>query len=124
LEQGADVFAVVDVQHDGQGPDLRDLALTQIFPSGWEIRPARLEESPGSASTIDHQDIRDDRVLSYFDLPRSASRRIRVALNASFTGRFRLPGVQVDAMYDGRIQARTKGTWVEVVPAGNASAIQ
>jgi uncharacterized protein YfaS (alpha-2-macroglobulin family) len=124
LEQGTDVFAVVDVQHDGQGPDLRNLALTQIFPNGWEIRPTRLEEGPGAAGTIDHQDIRDDRVLSYFDLPRSASRRVRVALNATFTGRFRLPGVQVDAMYDGRIQARTKGTWVEVVPVGDPSAIQ
>jgi len=124
LEQGTDLFAVVDVQHDGQGPDLRDLALTQIFANGWEIRPTRLEEGPDAPRTMDYQDIRDDRVLSYFDLPRGSSRRIRVALNASFTGRFRLPGIQLDAMYDGRIQARTKGTWVEVVPSGDASTIQ
>lgn len=123
VEQGTDVFAVVDVQHDGQQPDLRNLALTQIFPNGWEIRPTRLEQDTEAVRTTDHQDFRDDRVLSYFDLPRGASRRIRVALNASFTGRFWMPGVMVEAMYDARVQARTKGTWVDVVPSGSDPVI-
>ncbi|MEZ4756750.1 MAG: MG2 domain-containing protein [Flavobacteriales bacterium] len=123
VEQGTDVFAVVDVQHDGQQPDLRNLALTQIFPNGWEIRPTRLEQDAAAVRTTDHQDFRDDRVLSYFDLPRGASRRIRVALNASFTGRFWMPGVMVEAMYDARVQARTKGSWVDVVPPGSDPVI-
>jgi len=37
-----------------------------------------------------------------------------VDLNASFAGRFYLPAWTVEAMYDGRRQARSKGQWVEV----------
>lgn len=123
VEQGTDVFALVEVVHDGQQGDLRNMALTQLFPNGWEIRPTRLEQDPEAVRTDTYQDFRDDRVLSYFDLPRGRVHRVRVALNAAFTGRFWMPGVQVEAMYDNRIQTRTTGQWVEVVPAGATSAI-
>lgn len=123
VEQGMDVFALVEVVHDGQQGDLRNMALTQIFPNGWEIRPTRLEQDPEAPLSSTYQDFRDDRVLSYFDLPRGTVHRVRVALNVAYTGRFWMPGLQVEAMYDNRVQTRTSGQWVEVVPAGTSAAI-
>jgi uncharacterized protein YfaS (alpha-2-macroglobulin family) len=66
-------------------------------------------------AALDYRDIRDDRVLSYFSLGAGESRRYTVSLNASFAGRFYLPGWQVEAMYQGSTQARTQGQWVEVI---------
>jgi uncharacterized protein YfaS (alpha-2-macroglobulin family) len=39
--------------------------------------------------------------------------------NASYLGRFYLPPVGVEAMYDATINARVVGRWVEVEQAGS-----
>ena len=65
-------------------------------------------------ATLDYQDIRDDRVLSYMSLDAGESRTLEISLNASFAGRFYLPGWQVENMYDASVQARSAGRWVEV----------
>lgn len=120
VEQGTDIVAVVTVSHLGILPDLQQLALTQMFPSGWEIRNIRMEGTDASevAWRPTYQDIRDDRVLSYFDLLRGKAVTIRIPLNAAFTGRYYLPGANAEAMYDNTIRSRTKGQWIEVVQPG------
>ena len=62
-----------------------------------------------------HQDIRDDRVYSYFDVERNASRNFRILLNAAYVGKFYLPTVYCEAMYNNNINAQKAGQWVEVV---------
>jgi len=48
-----------------------------------------------------------------------------ILLNASYVGRFYLPSVYCEAMYDNEINARKGGKWVEVViPGGGLSANQ
>ena len=39
----------------------------------------------------------------------------RVRLNAAYQGRYYLPAVVCEAMYDNSISARRPGQWVEVV---------
>ena len=39
-------------------------------------------------------------------------------LNAAYQGRFYLPAVSCEAMYDNSIFARVPGQWVEVVKPG------
>jgi uncharacterized protein YfaS (alpha-2-macroglobulin family) len=112
LAQGTDFNAIVTVTNRS-GDTLDNLALTQIMPSGWQIGDSRLAGESQDAA-LDYRDIRDDRVLSYFSLGAGESRRYTVSLNASFAGRFYLPGWQVEAMYQGSTQARTQGQWVEV----------
>ena len=93
-----------------------DLALTHIVPAGWEITSER------DLSTVTYQDIRDDRVLSYFDLRSGESKEIPIKLTATYKGRYYLPSVCCEAMYDNSVRALRKGEWVEVVgqpPAGN-----
>jgi hypothetical protein len=66
-------------------------------------------------SPYTYRDIRDDRVYTFFDLYATQSVTYRVFLTAAYTGRFYLPAVSCEAMYDNRIYSRQKGQWVEVV---------
>ncbi|MCK0152883.1 MG2 domain-containing protein [Alcanivorax sp. S6407] len=115
LKQGQDFTALVTVQNL-TGRTLEDVALTQILPSGWQLTSSRLDGSADNSEGVTWQDLRDDRVMHYFDLKPGAknSLTLQVELNASFAGRYYLPAWSVEAMYDGRYQARSKGQWVEV----------
>jgi len=120
LAQGSDFVAIVKVFNPTM-MDYRDLALTQIFPSGWEIQNNRLSdfELPDNAANPTFQDIRDDRIYTYFDLMQGKSKTFVVQLNASYAGNYYLPGVYCEAMYDNSISAMKKGAWIEVVKTGN-----
>ena len=116
LSQGTDFFAEVTVYNTGTRGTYRDLALSQIFPSGWEILNERLNDLPGTNTrNYDYKDIRDDRVYTYFNLRPNANKTFKLALNATYSGRYYLPGVNVEAMYDHTINARESGKWVEVL---------
>jgi len=122
LEQGTDFTALVTVAHPGVRGNYQQLALTQVFPSGWEIRNTRMEgtESATQASYFTYQDIRDDRVMTYFDLYAGRTVTYTVNLNASYVGRYYLPPTQCEAMYDHTVNARSTGRWIEVLPPGGA----
>jgi len=121
MEQGTDFLAEVSITHPGVRNRYDELALTQIFPSGWEIINSRLEVSAGvlKGDVPEYQDFRDDRVYSYFDLYPRQSQKFIVKLNSTYLGKYYLPSVSCEAMYDNTINARTKGMWVEVVATGS-----
>ncbi len=117
LAQGTDFVATVTIQHPGVRPfSYNELALNQIFPSGWEILNTRMDNVQNFTNTSipEYQDFRDDRVYTFFDLQERSTQVYRVQLNASYQGRFYLPAVSCEAMYDNSINARTAGKWVEV----------
>ncbi|MDZ7648948.1 MAG: hypothetical protein U5K54_18245, partial [Cytophagales bacterium] len=62
-----------------------------------------------------YQDIRDDRVHTYFDLNANQRKTFKVMLTASYAGSYYLPAVSGEAMYDNSVYARKKGKVVEVV---------
>lgn len=113
LRQGTEFYANVIVQNVS-GQYLTDLALTQIFASGWEIFNSRLFGDNVDQSA-NYQDIRDDRVLTYFNLNNGYSKAFKVRLQAAYCGRFYLPAVVCETMYKPEDQAKTTGRWVEVV---------
>ena len=120
LDQGTDFKALVTVTSTGERGDYEQIALSHVVPSGWEIHNERL--GPGgrrAATRFDYQDIRDDRVYTYFALKAGETKTVELRLNASYLGRFYLPPVSVEAMYDATINARVVGRWVEVVEAGS-----
>ena len=95
---------------------VKDVAVSQIFPSGWEIINTRFTDYGSNTNNkVDYTDIRDDRCNFYFDLKPNETKNLKVLLNASYLGKYYLPGVQAEAMYDNDYMARNKGTWVEVV---------
>ena len=123
IKQGEDFKAKVRVVAKDSHARLENLALTMVAPSGWEISNDRMKGIK-LAKGLEYQDIRDDRVLSYFTLGnyywwhRDNKREISVdiTLNASYAGRFYLPGWSVESMYDKKISANTVGQWVNVIP--------
>ena len=115
IAQGTDFVAEVTVNRSTKFTfPFNGMALTQVFPSGWEIMNARLSNVSGlTNSPMTYQDVRDDRVFTYFDL--SETRTYRIQLNAAYVGRYYLPSVNCEAMYDTRIRALVPGKWVEVI---------
>lgn len=118
LVQGTDFIAEVKITNPGtRGIRYDEMALQQIFPSGWEILNTRMDDvqnfSEGSRS--DYKDFRDDRVFTFFDIAENKTHTYRVQLTAAYQGRFYLPAVSCEAMYDNSINARTAGQWVDVI---------
>jgi alpha-2-macroglobulin len=117
LEQGTDFVAEVTLYNSGEQGAISDLVLQQVFPSGWEIHNSRMDQafSQDNASSMTYQDIRDDRVYTYFDLNAGQRKTFRVYLNAAYTGTFYMPVQSCEAMYDGGIYSRKPGMQVQVV---------
>jgi uncharacterized protein YfaS (alpha-2-macroglobulin family) len=117
LKQGTDFVAQVTIKNPGNRGFYKNMALSQIFPSGWEILNTRLmdTEEAFKPSPSDYMDIRDDRVYTYFGLEEHKEVNYYVMLNAAYLGRFYKPGVYCEAMYQNSISALTKGQWVNVV---------
>jgi uncharacterized protein YfaS (alpha-2-macroglobulin family) len=119
LIQGTDFVATVKIQNLGsRANSIQEVALSQIFPSGWEIQNDRLSSMSNVTinSRYDYRDIRDDRVYTFFDINGRNTLTFSVLLNATYAGKFYLSPVFAEAMYDNEIQAKTEGMWVEVIP--------
>ena len=115
MNQGTDFVAEVRLTNSTTRA-IKDMALTEIFPSGWEIVNTRFTDFGEFADNqATYTDIRDDRSNFYFDMKKNETKTFRVLLNASYLGRYYLPGIQAEAMYDNDYVVRTKGRWVEVV---------
>ena len=114
LSRGRTFKAVVTVTNTGSAA-VRDLALAQKFPSGWEIQNDRAgKENFSYPAGVTYQDFRDDRVYSFFDLGAGQSVTITTGLTATYPGRFYLPAVSCEAMYDDKVAALVPGQWTEV----------
>lgn len=115
LAQGTEFVAEVTVANM-KGERVENVALTQIIPSGWEIVNTRFTDYGNFAeNSVDYTDIRDDRTNFYFTLKSNETKTFKILLNASYLGKYYLPGVQCEAMYDNSYFARTQGQWVNVV---------
>lgn len=132
LQQGQDYDLNITVSNSSPQA-LRHVALSALLPSGAEIGTAVTETASEPASTegettptpaptpaanpnaLSYQDVRDDRVLSYFDLAAGESKSIKIRLNAAFLGKFHFPAISSEAMYQPTIRARTAGLPVQIV---------
>ncbi len=117
IAQSTDFKVEITVKNSSPTTNYKNMALTMMFPSGWEIINTRLNGS-GNIHMIDmpdYQDIRDDRVNSFFDLKAGQSKTFVTLLNASYLGEFTMPAIQCSAMYDNNIRARIPGRTVSVI---------
>lgn len=114
LKQGTEFVATIALQNT-TGERVENMALTQILPSGWEIVNTRFTDYGDFAENqVEYTDIRDDRTNFYFSLNAGEVKMVKVLLNASYLGKYYLPGVQCEAMYDNAYFARTQGKWITV----------
>jgi uncharacterized protein YfaS (alpha-2-macroglobulin family) len=106
LKIGEDMEIVVRVRNSFTGT-VEEVALVHPLPASWEIVNTRIGGS--SSSNYRYQDIRDDRVMTYFNLNRGEERVIRFRVNKAYEGAFFRPAIHAYAMYDESIRALIPG---------------
>ncbi len=128
LQQGSDIRILVTVTNDTEF-SADNIALTIPVAAGMEILTQTTDAPVISEDNIDnnkfdHRDIRDDRIHYYFSLEgnhkyyrkrNENTKTYKLMANASFKGRYYLPAINVEAMYDGNLKARQKGKWIDIV---------
>lgn len=117
---GSDMIVELAVRNVN-GDALTDLALTFRLPSGWELANMRVgradQAGTRTSESFDYQDIRDDRVNTYFGLQRGETRRFRFYVNKAYDGAFFLPAATVEAMYRPDVFAVLPGRALSRSPA-------
>lgn len=115
LKQGTDFKAIITVKHTGLRDNYMEMALNQVFPSGWQIVNTRVANDDNTdVVNYTYRDIRDDRAYTYFNLNRADKKTFEIRLNATFAGKFYLPAIFCAPMYDESIYSIKQGKWVEI----------
>ncbi len=110
--QGSDIRITVTVKNETHR-NTKNIALTIPVAAGMEIFSAK--EQPKAKDSFDYRDVRDDRIHYYFPLNKGQSKTFQLLVNASYRGRYYLPAINAEAMYDGKMQARQVGQWLNIV---------
>jgi uncharacterized protein YfaS (alpha-2-macroglobulin family) len=106
LAVGDDMEVRVQVRNIS-GRAVPEIALVHLLPASWELVNGRPGE--GTSSWFKYQDIRDDRVMTYFDLNRGEGKTITLWVNRAYGGTYFRPAIHAYAMYDESIQALIPG---------------
>ncbi len=116
LRQGTSIIAKIDVSNLGSFyGKIENIALNFVVPAGWEINNERLAGIDRTTNGIEYQDIRDDRVTSFFDLYSSKTLSVQIPLTAAYAGKFYFPPVSCEAMYNNEVFAMTGSQHVTVL---------
>ena len=102
--------------------NIENIAINQILPSGFEIENLRVTdtrfpqwiEEKTRDTNCTYTDIRDDRVMWFFNYDGYHEYRFYVKLNAVTKGEYTMPGTTLEAMYDSAFRAYKKGNKVRV----------
>jgi uncharacterized protein YfaS (alpha-2-macroglobulin family) len=123
IKQGEYFYLHISVKSTSNR-NLKDIALMQIVPAGWEIVNPRISgnEAPGwirnvrNNSDVEHTEIRDDRIMWFFDFNRYYAKEFNffLRLYAAMPGTYYLPPTICEAMYDIEYRARIAGREVQV----------
>lgn len=123
---GSVIYTEITIENTGT-ERVANVALVDRFPAAWEVENPRL----GRGTAVDfinteevwdlaYMNIRDDRIEVFGTLRPRETRKVYYASRAVVSGRFQIPPVEAEAMYDPRIWAReaggktnVKGPWKE-----------
>ncbi len=122
LKQGTTIWGHFKVHNTSDVPEVEEVALVQILPSGWEIENTRLSQevmpswmNEYKTGREEYLDIRDDRIMWFFDVRNNNPIDFVVKLNVVTLGEFRMPPTKVEAMYNNDYKASVSGMDVKVV---------
>lgn len=113
-KQGEDIVIEITVHNTGSIGRYDELALTFMFPSGFEYLNERLTSGDTPFKEADNADIRDDRVNLYFSLEQGQWKKFRFRFNAAYPGHYLFPAINCSAMYDNSITATLAGQRIEI----------
>jgi len=122
LSQGTDFVVQITVTNPGTfTTHLDQMALSYLFPSGWEMSNQRMDQFEGrfNSSAAEYEDYRDDRVNIFFSMDRGVWNYYFV-MTATYAGKYWLPDIMCEAMYSHQVRARLPGRWVEVLASSGA----
>ncbi|MDR2158496.1 MAG: alpha-2-macroglobulin [Treponema sp.] len=109
LGLGEDMEVRVTVRNN-QRRKVPEIAVVHPVPASWELVNSRLAgDDSDTVSSFKYQDIRDDRVMTYFDLERGASKTVSFRVNKTYGGTYYRPAIHAYAMYDESIRALVPG---------------
>lgn len=111
LKQDTEFYARVTVVNNGD--DIDALAMTYAIPSGWEIWNTRLFGT--AEKDVDYFDMRDDRISYYSSLAAGKKITYNIRLRAAYTGKFMLPPIVCEDMYNPSCRAISANSWLSVV---------
>jgi uncharacterized protein YfaS (alpha-2-macroglobulin family) len=118
VRQG-DLLVVKTRVRSVSGP-VQNVAIVNLLPSGLEVENPRLETTEKLPWITDanlrpsYMDLRDDRILVFAHLPPNSWQTFYSVVRAVTPGTFRLPPVQVEAMYNPALRAAGERGEVEV----------
>jgi uncharacterized protein YfaS (alpha-2-macroglobulin family) len=107
LNPGEDMEVRVTVRNS-YGQAVEEIALIIPVPASWEIINTRLTGAT-LPSAFRYQDIRDDRVMTYFNLNRNEEKTVSFMVNGTYNGSYFRPAIHAYAMYDESIRALIPG---------------
>jgi len=117
FKPGVDLSVEVTVTNTSKAQNYQGLALSLLLPAGLEIQNPRLQanqKDSAKAAAFDFQDIRDDRVYTYFSLRPGESKVFRTTATTAYSGKYYVPAVRVEAMYDATINSLVPGQWMSI----------
>lgn len=100
--------------------EVKNAVIQNLLPTGLEIENPRLSSTEAlpwmndAGSEPEHVDLRDDRILVFTDLPKEGWIVHYSLLRAVTAGKFALPPVQAEAMYDPETVASGKAGELEI----------
>jgi hypothetical protein len=118
VQQG-DLIAIRTKVRSTSGP-VNNVAIVNLLPSGLEVENPRLQTTEQLPWVSDanlepkYMDLRDDRILLFADLPADSWQTFYTLVRAVAPGQFRLPPVQVEAMYNPALRATGERGTMEV----------
>ncbi|MDR1627066.1 MAG: alpha-2-macroglobulin [Spirochaetia bacterium] len=109
IPPGGDMGIEVRVRNT-YGTEVKEIALVHALPASLEILNTRLgDDSSPRPKDYKYQDIRDDKIMSYFDLPAGREKTFTFRVNKAYAGSFFLPAIHAYAMYNESIRAIVPG---------------
>ena len=108
LKISEDMDVVVKVRNS-YSQAVEEIALVVPISASWEIVNTRLAGENQPPPSFRYQDIRDDRVMTYFNLGRGEEKTITFRVNKAYEGSFFRPAIHAYAMYDESIRALIPG---------------
>lgn len=108
LKKGDEIKTDIIITHPGNpAREYNNLALNHIVPAGWEIINDRMKGENNTNQNFVYQDIRDDRVYTFFKLYPGKSVTYSITLRATYAGEYTMPAIVCEDMYDAKINARS-----------------
>jgi uncharacterized protein YfaS (alpha-2-macroglobulin family) len=111
-----DVVFVEDEIENKTGAVIQNIALVDRLPAGFEIENPRLGR--GSRPdwvkdedlwAVDFMNMRDDHLEAFGSLPAGETRKVVYTVRVVTSGKFTVPPIDAEAMYDSTLWARDKG---------------